>query len=160
MLFESDLKMSKETFMTPSLIQGDIFIDSRGTLSFINDYDFEGIKRFYMIQNHQQGFVRAWHGHKIESKVFYCVEGTFRIGLVPLPADDEKNTHLVEPQYFFLDSRKPQILIVPPGYANGTQNLSQSGTLMVFSNKSLSESKSDDYRFSHDYWGDWTIESS
>ena len=152
--------MNKEPLMAPRLIQGDIFIDGRGTLSFANEYNFEGIKRFYMIQNHQQGFVRAWHGHKIESKVFFCVDGTFRIGLVPLPDRDKDDSQLVEPQYFFLDSRKPQLLLVPAGYANGTQNLSQLGTLMVFSNKSLAESKSDDYRFPYDYWGDWTIESS
>ena len=35
---------------------------------FVNDFNFENVKRFYQVENHRQGFIRAWHGHKKEGK--------------------------------------------------------------------------------------------
>ena len=58
----------------PNKIPGDKIFDNRGSLSFVNSFGFNGVKRFYLIQNHQKNFIRAWHAHKKEEKYFFCVE--------------------------------------------------------------------------------------
>ena len=40
-------------------IEGNIHIDERGEVGFINDYDFHGVKRFYTIRNYKSHFIRA-----------------------------------------------------------------------------------------------------
>ena len=52
----------------PVLFSGDVAVDDRGEVSFVNDFDFEGVKRFYTVKNHRRGFVRAWHAHRREAK--------------------------------------------------------------------------------------------
>ena len=37
--------------LVPLLINGDIAIDDRGKISFVNTFDFENVKRFYQIRN-------------------------------------------------------------------------------------------------------------
>ena len=43
------------------LIAGASHVDGRGAVSFVNDFDFARVKRFYMVENHMPGFVRAWN---------------------------------------------------------------------------------------------------
>ena len=59
------------------LLNGGLAVDDRGQVSFVNDFHFENVKRFYMVSNHKQGFIRAWHGHKNESKYVSVVSGCF-----------------------------------------------------------------------------------
>ena len=59
------------------LIDADIATDDRGELMFSNNFDMSKIKRFYQITNFKTPFVRAWHGHKYESKYFYVTSGKF-----------------------------------------------------------------------------------
>ena len=66
------------------LIDGGLAVDDRGTVRFVNDFDFNGVKRFYQVENHQKGFIRAWHGHKKESKYVYVSSGTALVGVVDL----------------------------------------------------------------------------
>ena len=65
-------------------MKGDISVDDRGRVSYINDFDFKDVKRFYMVENHEKGFIRAWHGHKNEGKYVYVVSGTALVGVVNL----------------------------------------------------------------------------
>jgi len=131
----------------PTLIRGGIATDDRGSLRFINDFNFEGVRRFYQIQNHIEGYIRAWHGHKIESKYFYVNQGTILIGAVNM----ENN----EISKFVLSANAPCILYIPAGYANGFKNLIQNSIITVFSTTTLQESLNDDYRFPHDKWNIW-----
>ena len=64
------------------IINGGIAVDDRGSVRFINDFEFKGVKRFYHVDNHKRGFIRAWHGHKKEGKYVYVVDGAALIGLV------------------------------------------------------------------------------
>ena len=41
----------------PNKIPGDKIFDNRGSLSFVNSFGFNGVKRFYLIQNHQRNFI-------------------------------------------------------------------------------------------------------
>lgn len=64
--------------------KGDVAVDDRGTVSFVNEFDFKDVKRFYMVENFKRGFVRAWHGHKKEGKYVTVVNGAAVIGIVDL----------------------------------------------------------------------------
>ena len=132
------------------LINGGVAVDDRGQLSFVNDFDFKDVKRFYMVENHELGFIRAWHGHEKEGKYVYVSNGAILIGAVNL------NTELVD--RFVLSSSKPQVLYIPPGYANGFMNLQENTKIMFFSTSTLEESIGDDIRFEWDKWDIWNIE--
>lgn len=141
----------------PKLIQGGIAVDDRGSLSFVNDFDFGDIKRFYMVENHQQGFVRAWHAHKKESKCVMVVAGSALIGAVKID-DWENPSKDTLAEKFVLSDRKPSILYIPAGYANGFMSLTEDAKIIFFSSSSLEESKGDDFRYSAQYWDIWQIE--
>lgn len=131
-------------------ITGGLSIDDRGSLRFINDFNFEGVKRFYQVENHGIGFVRAWHGHKIESKYVYVSRGSALIGAVRLNGSG--------PERFVLSSDKPSVLFIPSGYANGAMNLTEDCIIQYFSTSTLEESKGDDIRYPSDKWNIWNIE--
>ena len=69
-------------------ISGDNAVDDRGELIFCNNWLMSAVKRFYQVKNHQSGFVRAWHGHRIESKFVYAIQGSILFGAVKV--DDWK----------------------------------------------------------------------
>ena len=137
---------------SPKIINGGISFDDRGSVSFCNDFLFKefGIKRFYHISNIRKNYIRAWHGHKKEGKYIYAADGTFRVGAV--------NMETEEVNKFYLDSRKPQLLYIPEGYANGFQNLTENNQLIIFSTSSLEESLGDDIRFDFGKWHIWNNE--
>lgn len=133
------------------LIDGGIAVDDRGQLSFVNDFDFKNVKRFYMVENHKKGFIRAWHGHKKEGKYVFVSNGAILIGAVNLETNEINR--------FVLSSSKPQVLYIPAGYANGFMNLQDDTKVMFFSTSTLEESMGDDIRFEYDKWDIWNIES-
>ena len=138
------MKSNKSVFNKnlPTLIDGGSHIDSRGTLNFVNDITFFDFKRFYIIENFQNNFVRAWHGHKV---------GAIKINNFNKPSKS------AVPHEFILSSLVPKILFIPKGFANGLMNLEKKSKIMVFSDKSLLESQNDDYRFKFDFWDIWKI---
>ncbi|MFN3697845.1 MAG: WxcM-like domain-containing protein [Pseudobdellovibrio sp.] len=144
-------------YTEPTLIKGGLAVDDRGSLRFINDFKFEGVKRFYLIENHKVDFVRAWHGHKKEGKYFMVTSGSFLCGAVKIdnwenPSADLKVNRMV------LSAQSPAILAIPPGYANGLMSLEPGSKLMVFSSTTLDESLNDDIRFPARFWNIWSVE--
>lgn len=129
------------------ILQGGVSVDDRGSLRFINDFNFEGVKRFYQVQNHRQGFIRAWHGHKKEGKYVYVVKGSALIGAVHM---DTENV-----QRFVLTSDQPKILFIPPNHYNGFKNLEDGTIIQFFSTATLSETLDDDIRHPYDKWNIW-----
>lgn len=141
----------------PALLKGGIAVDDRGAVSFANDFNFTGVKRFYMIRNHRAGFIRAWHGHKQEGKYFLVVQGTALVCGVCI--DDWKQPSLnLKVHRFVLNDTTPGILYLPPGYANGSMTLTEETRILVFSTSTLQESLGDDIRFDARYWDPWRIE--
>ena len=133
---------------TPKLITGGVAVDDRGALRFVNDFNFEGVKRFYQVQNHRKGFIRAWHGHKIEAKYVYVAKGSALIGTVPL----EGSQIVVK---FVLSDKQPRILYIPNNYYNGAMTLEEDTIIQYFSTTTLEESKGDDIRLPYDAWNIW-----
>jgi dTDP-4-dehydrorhamnose 3,5-epimerase len=141
----------------PVLYTGDVAIDDRGQLAFVNDFDFAGVRRFYIVGNHRQGFVRAWHGHRREGKYVTAVAGAVLVGTVAIDDWDRPSRDLPVGRYV-LSAEKPRVLFVPPGYANGFMSLTDDARVMFFSTSSLQESAADDVRFDARYWDIWTVE--
>jgi len=134
-----------------NIITGNSFTDSRGTLQFVNDFHFEGIKRFYTITHPDTSVIRAWQGHKIETKHFFITRGEFLICWVEIDKWDNPGKDLkVNKQ--ILNSQNPQILIIPAGNANGFKALEPGSQMIVFSDLTLEEAKNDNFRFERDYW--------
>jgi dTDP-4-dehydrorhamnose 3,5-epimerase len=141
----------------PLLLEGGLAVDDRGSVAFVNAFDFEGVKRFYVVANHRQGFVRAWHAHRREAKYVTVVTGAAVVAAVRI--DDWENPSREAPvQRFVLTSEKPSVLFIPPGYANGFMSLTQDARLVFFSTSSVEESRGDDIRFDARHWDVWTVE--
>jgi dTDP-4-dehydrorhamnose 3,5-epimerase len=141
----------------PRVLTGNLHVDDRGEVGFVNDFDFSGVKRFYSVSNHRQGFIRAWHGHKHESKYVTVVEGAALIGAVPV--DDWSNPSKSAPvTKKVISARKPSVLYIPAGYCNGFMSLTSDAKLMFFSTSSVEQSLGDDIRFESRYWDIWHAE--
>jgi dTDP-4-dehydrorhamnose 3,5-epimerase len=140
----------------PSLTQGNIGIDDRGSVSFVNDFRFEGVKRFYLVTNHRAGFVRAWHAHRKESKYVTVVQGAAVVAAVAID-DWETPSGDVKVHRHVLSATKPAVLLIPAGYANGFMSLTDDARLMFFSTSSLEESRGDDIRYDARYWNPWEV---
>ncbi len=141
----------------PKLIKGGLSVDDRGVVGFINDFKFEGIRRFYTLLNHRNGFVRAWHGHKKESKYFHVANGAALLCAVKIDSWENPSVN-IEVQRFTLSDKSPAILYIPAGYANGFMSLTDDCKIIVFSTATLDESLKDDFRFPARYWDPWHVE--
>ena len=133
---------------SPFLIPGGVAVDDRGSVRFVNDFNFSDVKRFYQVENHRQGFIRAWHGHKKEGKYVYVSSGTAIIGIV--------NMETEEVQKFVLSSKSPKVLFIPPNNYNGFKTLEDNTSVLFFSTTSLEESLGDDIRQDYDKWDVWS----
>lgn len=143
----------------PKLIKGGLSVDDRGRVGFVNEFNFmnEEIKRFYFIENHNKGFIRAWHGHKVEAKYVLAVKGASLVCCVKIddwnsPSKDAKVWR------FVLSDTQPSILYIPEGYANGHMSLNDDTLIMVFSNQTIDVGLKDDIRFESHYWNPWHVE--
>ena len=160
----------------PRLIKGGVDVDDRGIVTFCNDFDMSEIKRFYMLENHEQGYVRAWHGHIKEAKWVVCVSGVAVVGVAEMVGSSKtrcpdpdaygkwidvgvERFALHEPESFTLHPNG-DILYIPPGYANGHKNLVTGTRVLHFSSMTMEEAGEDDYRFDSSIHGwVWEVKS-
>ena len=132
---------------SPHLISGGVAVDDRGSVRFVNDFNFKNVKRFYQVQNHRQGFIRAWHGHQHEGKYVYIAQGSALIGAANM------ETSVVDK--YVLSSQSPRVLFIPAGYANGFKTLEDNTIILFFSTSDINTSLKDDIRFPYDKWNIW-----
>lgn len=135
----------------PRLIEGGLHVDERGVVSFVNDFDFAGVRRFYMIRAHRPGQQRGWIGHRKEAKWFVAAAGTVLVAVVR-PDDWEKPSRDLPVQRFVLSAVKPAVLHVPAGHATGSVGLTDEAVMVVYSSVSLNEAKGDDWRYEGRMW--------
>lgn len=141
----------------PRLIKGGLAVDDRGQVSFVNDFDFDGVQRFYAVENHARGFIRAWHAHKKEAKYVMVVRGAALVGAVQI--DDWDNpSRDAQVHRHVLSAGAPSVLFIPAGYANGFMSLAEDTKILFFSTRTLEESLGDDIRYDARYWNPWTVE--
>jgi dTDP-4-dehydrorhamnose 3,5-epimerase len=141
----------------PRLYNGDLAVDDRGEVTFVNDFDFSGVKRFYTVKNHRAGFVRAWHGHRREAKYVTVLAGAAIVGAVQIDDWDHPSRELPAKR-FVLGGRKPRVLYIPSGYANGFMSLTADTHLAFFSTATLQDSVGDDVRYDARHWDIWTVD--
>lgn len=134
--------------------------DDRGTfIPFLNSTnnlpDQQGlqIKRMYYVYNYGKGIIRGFHFHQQEWKYFIIVSGAAKF--VAINPNDEKD------QFSFISSaRKPTMVVIPPGYANGWISLEDNTILVCGSTASFEESLADDNRMDPYKFGDvWTVKA-
>lgn len=148
------MNKNKIKFEIPRIINGGVAIDKRGKVSFVNDFDFTKVKRFYMIATYKEGVVRAWHGHKIEAKYVFVLSGKAMVAAVRVD-DWEHPSKKAKIYKFLLSQAKPAVLCIPKGFANGFKPLAKDTKLIFFSTLKLEESNKDDFRFDAAYWDIW-----
>ena len=134
------------------VLKGDLAVDDRGTVSFVNDFDFSDVKRFYVVENHRPGFIRAWHGHHHEGKYVHVVQGSILLGVAPMSSSSEMDRE-DKAKTFVLSSKKPTIIFIPGGYANGFKTLEENTKIVFYSTATMAESANDDTRFEYTHWG-------
>ncbi|GCD77322.1 sugar epimerase [Thermaurantimonas aggregans] len=121
------------------IISGDIYKDHRGTIRFINEFNMSSVVRMYCIKPNFD-VIRAWQGHKLENKWFFVSKGSFLIKTIQMDSS-KKNEYL-------LSEKKSEVLHIMPGNYNGFKALEKGSILIVFSDLTIEQSKSDDYRIS------------
>lgn len=141
----------------PQILQGRTVADDRGVVGFVNEFSFEGVKRFYSVTNHSRGFVRAWHGHKQETKYCTSVSGCLLVCCVQIDDWDTPSLSL-KVHRFVMSEHNPAVLRIPAGYANGFMSLTEGARIMFFSTSTLDESLHDDIRFPARLWDPWHVE--
>lgn len=134
-----------------SLMLGASHKDERGKILFFNSLDLSQIKRMYQIEPANERIIRAWQGHKIEQKWFYCLAGSFIINLIEI-MDFEHPSKDAKISQHILTATNPSVLYVNGGYASGIKSTAPNSKVLVFSDFSKEASKNDDYRFDTDFW--------
>ncbi len=142
---------------SPRVIEGGLAVDDRGSLSFVNDFAFDAVKRGYIVRYHARGFVRAWHGHREEGKFVMAITGAALVCCVEIDDWDHPSQDAFVHR-FTLSADRPAVLEIPPGYANGFMSLTDDSRLMFFSTSGMDESVADDYRFDARHWDPWRVE--
>lgn len=137
--------------MTPKIIQGGNFSDHRGTISFVNDFSFQDIERFYIISNSDENPIRAWQGHKLDTKNFYCISGSFKIHFIKIDNWENPSKDLVIETILVTESDS-KVVHIPAGYANAIESLESNSKLISFSTLPLTGVIDDDVRYPSDYW--------
>ena len=135
----------------PRLIEGGIHFDERGSVSHVNDFDFVGVDRFYLIRSRMSGVPRGWVGHRRDQKWFFAAHGEVQVAVVQ-PDDWKAPSRGLPVSTYILSSGSPQVLHVPPGFATAIVHLTEPALLIVFSSGKVDDARSDAYRFPADQW--------
>ncbi|MDD2565103.1 MAG: dTDP-4-dehydrorhamnose 3,5-epimerase family protein [Salinivirgaceae bacterium] len=133
------------------IIDGGSFIDNRGRIRFANEFDMKSIRRFYTIDIPDTSIIRAWQGHKKETKYFFVQRGSFLVGVVQIDNWESPSEKLMV-ETITLSETESRILVIEGGYANGFKALEANSSVTIFSDMTIAESKNDDFRFPPEYW--------
>ena len=140
----------------PCMIELPVHSDDRGFLvPLTNDLQElqESVSRVYVVGNYGKGVVRGFHYHEREIKMFYIASGAAKFVAIK-PDSSENDRHI-----FVSSERKPGLIIIPPGYANGWVSLEDRTILIALSTATFEESVADDKRYDPYEWGDvWTVQ--
>ena len=154
----NDIPLTKDKFTDTHVMLTNAYAgfaaDDRGILIFNNELDMvaEGIKRFYVVKDFKPGTIRAWHEHTYERKWIIALTGSVLVGVVA-PIVNEVLIRKV------LTAGFPEMISVPRGCANGLMSLEPHTTVLIFSDRTIEESKTDDIRHPYDKWNIWNVEN-
>lgn len=136
-----------------NILKGGKFTNEKGTIKFVNGFNFKNVKRFYAIDLPKKNIIRAFHGHFKETKSVFVTSGSLLLCIVKL--DHKTNpSRRTKVKKIIINSQNPQVINIPKGYANGIMSLEKDTQVIFYSNKTVHESEADDYRFPENYWGE------
>jgi hypothetical protein len=136
--------------MRLKLIRGERNDDKRGILKYNNEFNSSHIKRIYVIENINTSFIRAWQGHKIESRWFSAIQGSFEIKLIKIDNWCEPSRNL-KVSTFVLNSTTLDVLCVPNGYISSIRSIEMDSKLLAMSDYAFGETN-DECRFPPNYF--------
>jgi dTDP-4-dehydrorhamnose 3,5-epimerase-like enzyme len=122
----------------------------------VNEASLSGFVRFYLVRNHQSCFVRAWHGHQRERKLVTVVAGAALICCVKVDDWEQPSTDLAVHR-FVLSADRPAAVAIPAGFVNGSMTLKEKTTICYFSDATIEETRSDDFRYPARFWDPWHV---
>lgn len=128
----------------PFIIEGFVYKDHRGEVTYNNAFNLADIQRVYTIQNLNSKSHRGWKGHIIENRWFFCSQESTEIRVRKI--DEKSNTLEDIEESFILNSSTLDVLFVPKGYATMIIQQSFEAKVVVFSDYSF-ETKEKDYRW-------------
>src|SRR5690606_28985022 len=127
------------------LLNGNIYADDRGVITFNNGFDASEIKRIYTIENISTDFVRGWQGHKTEQRWLACMNGKFKISALEVDDFDTPYQTLI-PEVFDLDTKRLDFLHIPSGHITEIKALEEHSKPLVLADYKLAEIQ-DEYRY-------------
>ena len=140
----------------PNVIDLKLYDDDRGFLvPLTNNLSPEHFKRVYVCGNNAKGVIRGFHLHEKEWKYFYIIKGAAKF--IAINPED-----IADIYDFVITDRKPKLVIIPPGYANGWISLQDETLLVVLSSRTIEELEEDnDERIDPFKWGKemWEVEA-
>lgn len=139
-----------------NILNIDTAVDERGYLHYCNSFNLSKYVRFYDVINYRSNFIRAWHGHKNESKAALVREGSAMICVIKIDNWDKPSKNL-EIKKYFLSEKNPKILEIPAGCVNGFMSLEPKTKITFYSDKTTKESLEDDFRFNYNFWNPWEV---
>ena len=71
--------------------------------------------------------VVAWHKHKVQTDYWFCVKGSFKVGLAE-PQED--GSYKVRWEY--ISDKNPRILEIPPGVYHGYKALQSESIILYY----------------------------
>lgn len=131
---------------SPKLLTRQTHQDDRGKVYHYGSTALGGIQRIYFVEPNLESGFRGWHGHQSEGKVFFCISGRVRISTVEI-LNWQIPTPMGSVKSWELEGERGDLLLIPEGYANGIEPLSENSLVLVMSNRSLEESLKDDFRY-------------
>jgi dTDP-4-dehydrorhamnose 3,5-epimerase-like enzyme len=132
------------------ILKGNKYEDSRGIITYNNEFDASTVKRIYTIENHSTEFIRGWQGHKIEQRWFACINGSFEIAVIEV--DDFKNpSRDLTINKYILSSETLTYLHIRAGFITAIKSLEEGSKLLVLADYGIGEID-DEYRFELDYF--------
>ena len=132
-------------------IIGGVAKDNRGQIRFVNDFDMNNVKRFYIIKNSDTDLIRGWRAHRIEQRWFYALSGSFELSLVQIEDFNNPSRELSIEKKKLL-SEEFNLLHIPSGYGTAFKALVPNSELLVFADYGIEHAKEDDYTWPLDYF--------
>lgn len=159
--------MRKLNHMNESIQYGDFNVDDRGRVTYFNNFDpvKNNIRRMYIVENHKRGQIRCWHAHEKANQFVTMLSGSAIIGAVKIDvlqsAIHNSKMENFDKSFFIkriISFDKPEILLIPNGWAQGAMTLTPDAKILYMSDKTLNEIKNDDHRFNSNLFRDmWEV---
>lgn len=128
--FHRTLQVDKRKIDGLLLIRHEVFEDDRGFLYEVihhNDFFVQQIGQVYIVGDPARFTIRAFHKHEKIHDWFCIVNGSSKFAFV----DDRQESPTYKlTDVFVISSRKPSLIVVPPGVFHGWMSL-EDNTLMV-----------------------------